>query len=94
MHNSILKKVHLILVFMCLYLYLQETSASSHYGSLEGVVEQLARFRSEVRAFALARQDPPTKAGLHPERIPLLKACDALRNDLAPLGVILKVFWL
>uniref|UniRef100_H3DAG0 Probable cysteine--tRNA ligase, mitochondrial n=2 Tax=Tetraodon nigroviridis TaxID=99883 RepID=H3DAG0_TETNG len=67
-----------------------ETSASGLCGSLEGVVEQLTRFRSEVRAFALARHDSPTEPGLHPERIPLLKACDALRNDLAPLGVILK----
>lgn len=62
-------------------------------------MEQLTRFRSEVRAFALARQDGPTagssnKPGLYPERIPLLKACDALRNDLAPLGVLIKVCWL
>lgn len=84
-------KVRLIL---CMCLDLQETSASSRHGSLEGVVEQLARFRSQVRAFALARHDSPTGPGLSPERIPLLKACDALRNDLAPLGVILKVFWL
>lgn len=78
--------------FVCVHL--QKTSASSDDGSLEGVVEQLTRFRSEVRAFALARRDSPGKAGLSPDRIPLLKACDALRNDLAPLGVILKVFWL
>ncbi|XP_076008537.1 putative cysteine--tRNA ligase, mitochondrial [Genypterus blacodes] len=61
---------------------------------VEAVVEQLTRFRSEVRAFALARQDQPTgtskKAGLHPERLPLMKACDALRDDLAPLGVVIK----
>lgn len=56
-------------------------------------MEQLTRFRSEVRAFALARHDSTGKAGLSPDRIPLLKACDALRNDLAPLGVILKVFF-
>lgn len=77
-----------------LYLHLQETSASGGSGSLQGVVEQLTRFRREVRAFALARRDPPTKPGLYPERMPLLKACDALRKDLAPLGVIIKVFWL
>ena len=59
-------------------------------GSLEAVVEQLTNFRSEVRAFALAR---PKTAGLYPERIPLLKACDNLRNDLAPLGVLIKVRW-
>lgn len=65
--------------------------------SVEVVVEQLTRFRSEVRAFALARKDYPTngtskKAGLYPERLPLLRACDALRNDLAPLGVMIKVY--
>uniref|UniRef100_A0A674NWE9 Probable cysteine--tRNA ligase, mitochondrial n=1 Tax=Takifugu rubripes TaxID=31033 RepID=A0A674NWE9_TAKRU len=65
-------------------------NGSSHSGSMEGVVEQLARFRSQVRAFALARHESATKPGLYPERIPLLTACDTLRNDLAPLGVILK----
>lgn len=65
---------------------------ASGHGSLEGVVEQLTRFRSEVRAFALTRQDGPTKKpGLYPERIPLLKACDDLRDNLAPLGVLIKV---
>uniref|UniRef100_A0A667YH56 Probable cysteine--tRNA ligase, mitochondrial n=1 Tax=Myripristis murdjan TaxID=586833 RepID=A0A667YH56_9TELE len=73
----------------------KEAAAVDSSASLEGVVDQLTRFRSEVRAFALARQDPPadgnlSKPGLHPERIPLLKACDALRNDLAPLGVLIK----
>uniref|UniRef100_A0A3Q1CHK2 Probable cysteine--tRNA ligase, mitochondrial n=1 Tax=Amphiprion ocellaris TaxID=80972 RepID=A0A3Q1CHK2_AMPOC len=64
-------------------------------GSLQAVVEQLTHFRSEVRAFALTRQDDSTtgsskKPGLYPDRIPLLKACDSLRNDLAPLGVLIK----
>lgn len=75
-------------------LHRKEADAVSHSGSLLGVVEQLTRFRSEVRAFALARHDDPTgssnKPGLYPERIPLLKACDSLRNDLAPLGVLIK----
>ena len=67
-----------------------------HGGSLEGVVEQLTRFRSEVREFALARQDAPTggstsKPGLYKERLPLLKACDTLRDSLAPFGVLIKV---
>lgn len=75
---------------------MQEAGAASHRGSLDGVVEQLTRFRSEVRVFALARRGGPTtgspnKAGLYPERIPLLKACDTLRKDLAPLGVLIKV---
>ena len=59
-------------------------------------MEQLTRFRSEVRAFALTRQESPgspNKPGLHPDRVPLLKACDALRDDLAPLGVLIKVRW-
>lgn len=55
-------------------------------------MERLTRFRGEVRAFALARRDSPTNPGLDPERIPLLKACDALRDDLAPLGVLIKVW--
>ncbi|XP_020513859.2 probable cysteine--tRNA ligase, mitochondrial isoform X2 [Labrus bergylta] len=73
----------------------ESDSESGGGGSLEAVVEQLTRFRSEVRAFALTRQDAPTvgsskKPGLYPDRIPLLKSCDTLRNDLAPLGVLIK----
>lgn len=59
------------------------------------------RFRSEVRNFALSVEDEATQ-DLHtskvpqrktpqPDRLPLLKACDALRNDLMPLGVEIKV---
>ncbi|XP_029696110.1 probable cysteine--tRNA ligase, mitochondrial isoform X2 [Takifugu rubripes] len=77
-------------VFGIELLHTREANGSSHSGSMEGVVEQLARFRSQVRAFALARHESATKPGLYPERIPLLTACDTLRNDLAPLGVILK----
>ncbi|CAN9498376.1 unnamed protein product [Ophioblennius macclurei] len=76
---------------------LLHTEASSEWSSssLQAVVEQLNHFRSEVRAFALARQDNPAggatnKRALYPERMPLLKACDALRDDLAPLGVLIK----
>lgn len=77
---------------------MQEAGVVSSCGSLEAVVEQLTQFRSEVRAFALVRQDALTtgstnKPGLHRDRIPLLKACDMLRNDLAPLGVLIKVCW-
>ncbi|KAM3850732.1 cysteine--tRNA ligase, mitochondrial-like [Diretmus argenteus] len=68
----------------------KEVDAADGSGSLEGVVEQLTRFRSEVRGFALARREDADKPGLHPERIPLLRACDALRKDLAPLGVLIK----
>ncbi|KAJ8282680.1 hypothetical protein COCON_G00051990 [Conger conger] len=65
-------------------------------GTLENVVERLVRFRTEVRAFALSPDDPAAGGGParrpqpHPDREPLLKACDALRRDLAPLGVHLK----
>lgn len=76
---------------------LQNTAdAANSSGSLEAIVDQLTRFRSDVRAFALARRqdDPsagaPVKRGPYPDRMPLLKACDALRNDLAPLGVLIK----
>ncbi|XP_069377538.1 cysteine--tRNA ligase, mitochondrial [Paralichthys olivaceus] len=56
-------------------------------GNLQGIVEQLTHFRSEVRAVALAHRNDPTTASL---RNPLLKACDTIRNDLAPLGVLIK----
>ncbi|XP_059184137.1 probable cysteine--tRNA ligase, mitochondrial isoform X2 [Centropristis striata] len=72
-------------------LHSEEAEAVAGRVSVEAVVEQLTTFRSEVRAFALARQDGPSnKPGLYPERIPLLKACDAIRKDLAPLGVLIK----
>lgn len=58
-------------------------------------------FRSEVRKFALsveeqAPQEIQTgnknqKRHQQPDRLPLLKACDAIRNNLAPLGVHIKV---
>lgn len=76
-------------------LHSKDADVASSCGSLEGVVEQLTCFRSKVRVFALARQDGPTtgspnKAGLYPERIPLIQACDTLRKDLVPLGVLIK----
>ncbi|XP_045909069.1 probable cysteine--tRNA ligase, mitochondrial [Micropterus dolomieu] len=76
-------------------LHSKDADVASSCGSLEGVVEQLTCFRSKVRAFALARQDGPTtgspnKPGLYPERIPLIQACDTLRKDLVPLGVLIK----
>nr|XP_020443632.1 probable cysteine--tRNA ligase, mitochondrial isoform X2 [Monopterus albus] len=71
-------------------LHSREVDVVSSCGSLQGVVEQLTRFRSEVRAFALSRQNAPSKPGLYADRIPLLKACDTLRNELASLGVLIK----
>ncbi|XP_029378963.1 cysteine--tRNA ligase, mitochondrial isoform X1 [Echeneis naucrates] len=55
-------------------------------GSLQGVVEQLTHFRSQVRALALSRLKDQTTT----DRDLLLKACDTLRRDLAPLGVVIK----
>ena len=52
------------------------------------------QFRSEVRNFALEVNESGAADGkkhLHSDRRPLLKACDALRRDLAPLGVHVKV---
>ncbi|XP_077370561.1 putative cysteine--tRNA ligase, mitochondrial isoform X1 [Festucalex cinctus] len=71
----------------------KEAAAMSNSGSLQAVVEQLTQFRSEVRAFALTRQSTaPGKSqeALYPDRIPLLKASDDLRKNLAPLGVLIK----
>ncbi|XP_016373341.1 probable cysteine--tRNA ligase, mitochondrial isoform X3 [Sinocyclocheilus rhinocerous] len=69
-------------------------------GVLNNVVEELVHFRSKVRKFALsvedqAPQDPHTGSEIQkrhpqPDRVPLLKDCDALRNNLAPLGVHIK----
>ncbi|XP_029029983.1 cysteine--tRNA ligase, mitochondrial [Betta splendens] len=82
-------------VFGISLMHTKEADALSSSGRLQSVVEQLTSFRSEVRAFALTRHSAGstgsnTKPGLHPDRIPLLKACDNLRNDLAPLGVLIK----
>uniref|UniRef100_A0A8C9VKP7 cysteine--tRNA ligase n=1 Tax=Scleropages formosus TaxID=113540 RepID=A0A8C9VKP7_SCLFO len=68
-------------------------------GLLENVVEELVRFRSEVRSIALAPQEVTpsnTKDGTPPgqprrDRVPLLRACDALRKNLEPFGVHIKV---
>ncbi|XP_045070808.1 probable cysteine--tRNA ligase, mitochondrial [Coregonus clupeaformis] len=74
----------------------KEAHSVDSSGTLENVVEQLARFRSDVRAFALSVEDTPpgepVPASQRPrsERLPLLKACDTLRKDLAPLGVHIR----
>lgn len=66
-------------------------------GILNNVVEELVHFRSEVRKFALSVEDQAShnpqadtaspKSRPRPDRVPLLKACDDLRKNLAPLGV-------
>lgn len=60
--------------------------------NLEAILDQLTLFRSEVRAFTLTRQaqTSTSKPGLYPDRIPLLKACDTFRDQLAALGLIIK----
>ncbi|KAK7893569.1 hypothetical protein WMY93_022721 [Mugilogobius chulae] len=70
-----------------------EAHAVESEHNLEAIAEQLTRFRSEVRAFALSRQnstDKPGKSSLYPDRVPLLKACDTLRDELAALGLVIK----
>lgn len=66
-------------------------------GILNNVVEELVHFRSEVRKFALSVEDQAShnpqadtaspKSRPRPDRVSLLKACDDLRKNLAPLGV-------
>ncbi|CAL8292469.1 unnamed protein product [Arctogadus glacialis] len=67
--------------------------------AVDTVLEQLCQFRSRVRSFALAPWEAPPPQGpgsasakpqTRPDRIPLLEACDALRKDLAPAGVLIK----
>lgn len=71
--------------------------------SVEAILDLLTQFRSEVRAFALTRQErssssnsdnnisgKSSKPGLYPERIPLLKVCDTFRDNLSALGVVIK----
>ncbi|XP_076159005.1 putative cysteine--tRNA ligase, mitochondrial [Alosa pseudoharengus] len=74
----------------------KESSGEDSSRVLENVVEQLVHFRREIRNFALepvadgSSGTPNKKKRLHPDRLPLLTACDALRNDLTPLGVHIK----
>ncbi|CAL1597705.1 unnamed protein product [Knipowitschia caucasica] len=70
-----------------------EAAAGESEQTVAAVAERLTRFRSEVRAFALRPQESSGeggKAGLHPDRVPLLKACDTLRDQLAALGLVIK----
>lgn len=71
-----------------------EGQAMEKVENLEAILDLLTQFRSEVRAFALTRQElsseGSSKPGLYPERIPLLKTCDTFREDLSALGVVIK----
>ncbi|KAK1802874.1 hypothetical protein P4O66_021419, partial [Electrophorus voltai] len=78
----------------------KESHAADSSGILHNVVEQLVRFRSEVRNFTLSVEDrspqdlqasaSPQRQKPRPDRAPLLQACDALRKDLMPLGVQIR----
>ncbi|XP_030636175.1 probable cysteine--tRNA ligase, mitochondrial isoform X2 [Chanos chanos] len=75
----------------------EKSLAGDSSAVLHNVVEQLVQFRSEVRAFALSVDEQTPQSGgqggskrPRPDRLPLLKACDVLRRDLAPLGVHIK----
>lgn len=65
-----------------------EAHAGNNLECLEAVMDQLTRFRHDVRTFALTRQDK--SSGLYPDRVPLLKSCDTFRDELAALGVLIK----
>lgn len=83
------------------FVFLQESSSAESCKILHNVVEQLVHFRSQVRNFALSVENEatqeyhasevPQRKRPQPDRLPLLKACDDLRNDLMPLGVKIKV---
>lgn len=57
------------------------------------MVEELVRFRLQVRQFALATGAATREARRQQQldRQPLLEACDALRRDLIAHGISIKV---
>ncbi|XP_064263873.1 probable cysteine--tRNA ligase, mitochondrial isoform X2 [Passer domesticus] len=68
---------------------------------LSNVIEELVRFRSKVRHYALAlpetagaeepkQEQKEKRKQLMQERKPLLEACDSLRGDLAAFGIHIK----
>ncbi|TRY59037.1 hypothetical protein DNTS_006170 [Danionella cerebrum] len=79
---------------------LDNKDAEISSGVLNNVLEELVHFRSEVRNFAFSVDDQASSNGQtgkgtqrskpRADRLPLLKACDALRSNLAPLGVHIK----
>ncbi|XP_075419541.1 putative cysteine--tRNA ligase, mitochondrial [Tenrec ecaudatus] len=70
----------------------QFTSADSSAATLHSVVDELVRFRQQVRQYALATEEAPGDARRRQllERQPLLQACDALRKDLAIHSIHIK----
>ncbi|XP_023282675.1 probable cysteine--tRNA ligase, mitochondrial [Seriola lalandi dorsalis] len=76
-------------------LHSQQADLLSSGGRLQAVVEQMTHFRTEVRAFALGQlkdrtDGTPRKIGPPTDGALLLRACDSLRSDLAPLGVLIQ----
>ncbi|XP_045628957.1 probable cysteine--tRNA ligase, mitochondrial isoform X2 [Ursus americanus] len=70
----------------------QSVSGDSSQATLHSVVEELVRFRLQVRQFALATGAATREARRQQQldRQPLLEACDALRRDLIAHGISIK----
>ncbi|XP_026349390.2 probable cysteine--tRNA ligase, mitochondrial [Ursus arctos] len=70
----------------------QSVSGDSSQATLHSVVEELVRFRLQVRQFALATGAATREARRQQQldRQPLLEACDALRRDLVAHGISIK----
>ncbi|XP_034521367.1 probable cysteine--tRNA ligase, mitochondrial isoform X2 [Ailuropoda melanoleuca] len=70
----------------------QSVSGDSSRATLHSVVEELVRFRLQVRQFALATGAATREARRQQQldRQPLLEACDALRRDLVTHGISIK----
>nr|XP_055100643.1 probable cysteine--tRNA ligase, mitochondrial isoform X4 [Symphalangus syndactylus] len=67
-------------------------SGDGSEAALRGVVDELVRFRQEVRQFALAMPEATGDARRQQllERQPLLEACDTLRRGLTAHGINIK----
>ncbi|XP_058294048.1 probable cysteine--tRNA ligase, mitochondrial isoform X3 [Hylobates moloch] len=67
-------------------------SGDGSEATLHGVVDELVRFRQEVRQFALAMPEATGDARRQQllERQPLLEACDTLRRGLTAHGINIK----
>ncbi|XP_032102097.1 probable cysteine--tRNA ligase, mitochondrial [Sapajus apella] len=70
----------------------QCVSGDGSEATLRGVVDELVRFRQQVRQFALATPEATGEAQRqqHLERQPLLEACDTLRRGLTAHGINIK----
>ncbi|XP_004704468.2 probable cysteine--tRNA ligase, mitochondrial isoform X1 [Echinops telfairi] len=70
----------------------QFTSGDSSAAMLCSVVDELVRFRQQVRQYALATEEASGDARRQQllERQPLLQACDVLRKDLAIHSIHIK----